>query len=43
VATFAIATNNVMSVSVAKRLGAEPVGSLGDGFYFKLRVSPAPG
>jgi RimJ/RimL family protein N-acetyltransferase len=40
VATFAIAEANLPSLAVAKRLGAEPAGTLGDGLYFKLRFSP---
>jgi RimJ/RimL family protein N-acetyltransferase len=39
VATFAIATANSASLAVAERLGAEPVGTLGDGRYFKLRLN----
>ena len=42
VATFAIARDNVRSVAVAERLGADLGGTLGDGLYFKLRFSPAP-
>jgi RimJ/RimL family protein N-acetyltransferase len=39
VATFAIARTNLRSVAVAKRLGAQSAGTLGDGLYFKLGFS----